>query len=212
MAIQHDVVFGTITDVTDPNIINHTFAYNALPMRLDTKALKLISSFRYNVASVEEPSFPQSLWDISLPALRLVDAVLSQCWARSMLFAMTWCILAMGTSSATAEVKQRKRQQGLCMRCAFKSALLFHNKAPAMKFSSLDDKGKGKKKKEVQDTKQREMHFIPQYSSRLGSWSSPFSVLLLPLTAVLSVLKVRFDYLRHNSSQWGELPREAGTG
>lgn len=75
MAIQHAVVFAEaflvqlqmLTDVTDPNIINHTCQYNALPMRLDTKALKLISSFRCNVASVEEPSFQQSLWDFYLP-------------------------------------------------------------------------------------------------------------------------------------------------
>lgn len=124
-------------------MINHTCPYNGLPTGLDTQVLKLISSFRCIVASVEEPYFQQFLWDTCLSAYRLVEAVPSQCWARSMLFPVTWWTLA-ALSSATAAVKQRKRKQGLFMRCASKSRSFFHDKASALTFCFLDAKGKWK--------------------------------------------------------------------
>lgn len=181
-------LFGTTTNVTDPSIGNHTCLHNALPAQLDTKVLNLISSFRCIVASVEEPSFQQSLWDISLPAQRLVDA-LPSVWRQKHVVCHDLVnfdpelILCHSWSG-----KKKKKTRSVYEVCIQIWVLLpWQGICHEIRFPRWQRKVKGKdKKKEGQEAKQREIIFIPQYSSRLGGWSSPFSVLLSHSCAVNS--------------------------
>lgn len=185
-------LFGTTTNVTDPSIGNHTCLHNALPAQLDTKVLNLISSFRCIVASVEEPSFQQSLWDISLPAQRLVDA-LPSVWRQKHVVCHDLVNFDPELILCHSWSGKKKRRQGLCMRCASKSGSFFHDKASAMKFGFLDDKGKWKGRTKRRRARRQSRERLTSSLNTLPDWGAGHHHFQsCSLTAVLSILKVRF--------------------
>lgn len=121
-------------------------------------------------------------------------------------------ILCHGCSEAT----QRKRGQGTFIRCASKSGSFFHDKASAWTFYFLDAKGKWRRaQKEGGKVGRKALHPLMLFHVAVVGHHHFQS--FCPLTGVLPLLKGKLwlpgaHYLRHNSSQWSELPREKGTG
>lgn len=115
-----------------------------------------------------------------------------QCGDRSMLFAMTWWILTLSSSSATAEVEKKKKTRSVYEVCIQIWVLLpWQGICHEIRFPRWQRKVKGKDKRRRARRQSRErltssLNTLPDWGTGHHHFQS------CSLTAVLSILKVRF--------------------